>query len=135
MPLPGLTIIGESINDSVPSTKKLFDVNDLDGLLALARTQDEKGAGYIDVNVGRRDAAFMADLVQKIQRVTARPLSIDSPDPVLAEAGLRAYDAARAGGTYFSLRNDTAPSPPLPDETTIPVSSTKPFTRSQFWAG
>jgi len=39
MPIPGLTIIGETINDSVPSTKKLFDAGDLQGLLDLA----EKG--------------------------------------------------------------------------------------------
>jgi cobalamin-dependent methionine synthase I len=98
MPLPGLTIIGETINDSVPSTKKLFDANDIDGLLELARMQDEKGAGYIDVNVGPRSAEFMAEMVTKIQGVTAKPLSIDTPDPVMAEAGLRAYDRARAGG-------------------------------------
>ncbi len=98
MPIPGLTIIGESINDSVPSTKKLFDANDIDGILALAKTQDEKGAGYIDVNVGRRNAEFMADMVRKVQAVTAKPLSIDTPDPALAAAGLKAYDAARAGG-------------------------------------
>ena len=29
MAIPGLTIIGESINDSVPSTHKLFDANDV----------------------------------------------------------------------------------------------------------
>ncbi len=39
-----LTIIGESINDSVPSTKKLFDANDIAGLLELARFQDQQGA-------------------------------------------------------------------------------------------
>jgi cobalamin-dependent methionine synthase I len=98
MAIPGLTIIGESINDSVPSTKRLFDANDVPGLLALAQTQDEKGAAYIDVNVGARSPEFMADLVRRIQSVTARPLSIDTPDPVLAEAGLRAYDPERAGG-------------------------------------
>ena len=41
MPLEGLTIIGESINDSVPSTKKLFDANDIPGILNLAKTQDD----------------------------------------------------------------------------------------------
>ena len=45
MAIPGLTIIGESINDSVPSTKKLFDAGDEAGLLELARTQDEGGRG------------------------------------------------------------------------------------------
>jgi cobalamin-dependent methionine synthase I len=98
MAIPGLTIIGESINDSVPSTKKLFDEDDLPGLLELARSQDEKGAAWIDVNVGAREPGFMADLVRRIQSVTAKPLSIDTPDPAIAEAGLRAYDPGRTGG-------------------------------------
>ncbi|MCJ7487336.1 MAG: dihydropteroate synthase DHPS, partial [Candidatus Aminicenantes bacterium] len=98
MAIPGLTIIGESINDSVPSTKKLFDENDVAGLLELARGQDERGAAYIDVNVGGRSPEFMADLVRRIQSVTTKPLSIDTPDPAIAEAGLKAYDLARAGG-------------------------------------
>ena len=98
MAIPGLTIIGESINDSVPSTKKFFDENDVAALLELARGQDERGAAYIDVNVGARSPEFMADLVRRIQSVTAKPLSIDTPDPAIAEAGLRAYDPGRAGG-------------------------------------
>lgn len=98
MAIPGLAIIGESINDSVPSTKKLLDANDIDGILELARTQDQGGARYIDVNVGRRAPALMADLVKRIQTVTARPLAIDSPDAAIAEAGLKAYDPDRAGG-------------------------------------
>jgi cobalamin-dependent methionine synthase I len=98
MAIPGLTIIGESINDSVPSTKKLFDENDVAGLLELARSQDEKGAAWIDVNVGLRPPEFMADLIRRIQSVTAKPLSIDTPDPALAEAALRAYDLGRTGG-------------------------------------
>ncbi len=97
MAIPGLTIIGESINDSVPSTKKLFDENDVAGLLELARSQAEKGAAYIDVNVGLRPPDFMDDLVRRIQSVTAKPLSLDTPDPVIARAGLMAFDPGRAG--------------------------------------
>jgi 5-methyltetrahydrofolate--homocysteine methyltransferase len=97
MPIEGLTIIGESINDSVPSTKKLFDANDIEGILALAKSQDEKGAAFIDVNVGRRSASFMADMVRNIQRVTAKPLSIDTPDRAQAKAALEAYDLERSG--------------------------------------
>jgi 5-methyltetrahydrofolate--homocysteine methyltransferase len=74
MSLPGLTIIGESINDSVPSTRKLYEASDLAGLKALAQMQDEGGAAYIDVNVGKRPPEF------------------------LAEAALKAYDLKRAGG-------------------------------------
>ena len=66
MAIDGLTIIGESINDSVPSTHKLFEAEDIKGILELARLQDEKGASYIDVNVGPRSAEFMAELVRKI---------------------------------------------------------------------
>jgi len=98
MPMPGLTIIGESINDSVPSTKKLYDANDLDGILALAKSQDEGGAAWIDVNVGRRPPSFMADMVRRVQSVTAKPISIDTPDPELTKAALEAYDQKRAGG-------------------------------------
>lgn len=108
MPINGLTIIGESINDSVPSTKKLFDVNDVDGIVALAKSQDEKGAGYIDVNVGRRSPAFMAEMVQRVQGVTAKPLSIDTPDTEIAAAGLRAYDPGRAGG-MIPILNSISP--------------------------
>ena len=98
MAIEGLRIIGESINDSVPSTGKLFDANDLEALKALARMQDERGATYIDVNVGQRSGQFLAEMVGHVQSVTARPLSIDTPDPAMAETALKAYDPAKAGG-------------------------------------
>ncbi len=108
MAIEDLKIIGETINDSVPSTHKLFEANDIDGLLELARFQSEKGAAYIDVNVGARPPEFMADLVRKVQSVTSKPLSIDTPDPVLARAGLAAYDAGTAGGAKPILNSVTA---------------------------
>jgi len=98
MSLPGLTIIGESINDSVPSTKKLYEASDLAGLKELARSQDEGGAAYIDVNVGKRPPEFLAEMVRQVQSVTTKPLSIDTPDPSMAEAALKAYNLNRAGG-------------------------------------
>jgi cobalamin-dependent methionine synthase I len=97
MSIPGLTIIGESINDSVPSTRKLFEENNIDGIVALAQLQAEKGAAYIDVNVGPRTPGFMAEVVKRIQEHISLPLSIDTPDPEIAAAGLEAYNAGRAG--------------------------------------
>jgi cobalamin-dependent methionine synthase I len=108
MAIPGLTIIAESINDSVPSTKKLYEAGDLAGILDLVRFQDDKGAGYIDVNVGLRPPEFMADLVRRIQQVTAKPLAIDTPDPEIARAGLVAYDPALAGGKRALLNSISA---------------------------
>ena len=103
MSIPNLTLIGESINDSVPSTHALFEANDLAGITSLAKTQADLGAVYIDVNVGPRPAAFMADLVRAIQIVTDKPLSIDSPDMALAEAGLAAYDSGRGAPILNSI--------------------------------
>ncbi len=108
MAIENLTIIGESINDSVPSTTKLFDAGDIEGLKALAKAQDEAGAGYIDVNVGLRTPEFMARMVREVQRVTAKPLSIDTPDPAMAQAGLEAYNLDRAGG-QLPILNSIAP--------------------------
>ncbi|MCC6579029.1 MAG: dihydropteroate synthase [Phycisphaeraceae bacterium] len=98
MAIDGLTIIGESINDSVPSTKKLFDAGDLQGLKDLAKSQDEGGATYIDVNVGPRSGEFLAEMVKHVQSVTAKPVSVDTPDPAMAELGLKAVDVKRCGG-------------------------------------
>jgi cobalamin-dependent methionine synthase I len=97
MSIPGLTIIGESINDSVPSTHAMFEENNLDGIVELARQQAAKGAAYIDVNVGPRSPGFMATVVQKIQEHIPLPLSIDTPDSAIAAAGLEAYKPERAG--------------------------------------
>jgi cobalamin-dependent methionine synthase I len=85
-------IIGESINDSVPSTNALYENGDIAGIRELARLQDEKGATYIDVNVGGRSADFLAEMVKEVQAATRKPLSIDTPDIQLAEAALKVYD-------------------------------------------
>jgi cobalamin-dependent methionine synthase I len=97
MSIPALTIIGESINDSVPSTHTLFEENNMDGIVDLAKLQAEKGAAYIDVNVGPRSPGFVADVVKKIQQHISLPLAIDTPDPEFAAAGLEAYDIEQAG--------------------------------------
>ena len=97
MSIAGLTIIGESINDSVPSTHTLFEKNDIAGIVEIAKSQAESGAAYIDVNVGLRSPGFMADMVKKIQEQITLPLSIDTPYPEIAAAGLEAYNPERAG--------------------------------------
>ncbi len=119
MAISGLSIIGESINDSVPSTHKLFEAGDLAGIVELARVQDQGGASYIDVNVGARSAEFMADLVRKIQQVTRKPLSIDTPDYNLAKAGLEAYDLDRAEGKKPILNSISALRPEMFNLATI----------------
>ena len=98
MAIGGLTLIGETINDSVPRTKALLDAGDLTGIQAIAADQVEGGARYVDVNVGRRGPELMATVVRMVQERVAVPLSIDSPDVAMLRAGLEAYDPDRAGG-------------------------------------
>jgi cobalamin-dependent methionine synthase I len=93
-----LKVIGESINDSIGSTRRLFEAGDFAGIAQLARSQDTGGADYIDVNVGGRPAEFLAEIVRTVQAATSKPLSIDTPDPAMAEAALKAYDQARSAG-------------------------------------
>lgn len=96
--ITGLSIIGESINDSVPSTKELLDKNDINGLQKLAVFQSERGASYLDVNIGRRDPSFIAELVPALQEVTSTPLCLDSPNIEILKHGLNAYKAEKANG-------------------------------------
>ena len=98
MAIKGLSIIGETINDSVPKVRKLFEEEDFNGLIEVARTQERMGAAYIDVNIGQREPDLMARLVKLLQDHVRVPLSIDSPDPAILRAGLEAYDPAKAQG-------------------------------------
>ncbi|MCF0253785.1 MAG: dihydropteroate synthase [Duodenibacillus sp.] len=95
MAIQGLTIIGESINDSVPSTNALYEAEDFAGIQELARSQEAGGAAFIDVNVGTRSPEFMTRVSEAVVAATAVPTSIDSPDYALAEAGLRVCDPNR----------------------------------------
>ena len=95
MAIDTLKIIGESINDSVPSTHQLYEAEDYDAIGELAHFQAENGASVIDVNVGSRTAEVMRRAVEVVQRRCSLPLSIDTPDRDLAEAGLLACDAGR----------------------------------------
>jgi len=85
-------IIAESLNDSVPTTHKLYETGDIDGIRTLAKSQDEHGALYIDVNVGGFPADFFTLIIREVQAATKKPLSLDSPDAALIEAALKVYD-------------------------------------------
>lgn len=98
MTIKGLNIIGETINDSVPKVRRLFEEEDFNGLVEVAKAQERMGAAYIDVNIGQRDPDLMVRLVKLLQDHVRVPLSIDSPDPAILRAGLEAYHPAKAHG-------------------------------------
>ncbi len=87
-----MIIIGERINTSRKSIEEAVEKRDRAFLQDEARRQEAAGAAYIDVNCGSRLKTEHDDflwLVDLIQEVVAVPLSLDSPDPEVLEAGLK----------------------------------------------
>lgn len=88
--------IAEKINATIPSVKQVIESRDAEKLIALARSQAEAGADYLDVNIGTGSGSAqdevdnMAWAVTTIQSEVDTALCIDSADPKVLEAGLRA---------------------------------------------
>ena len=88
-------IVGERINPT--GRKELSEQlrnGDMSLILREAVEQVERGANLLDVNMGLPEideAALMEKAVNALQKVISVPLQLDSTDPKVLEAGLRAY--------------------------------------------
>ncbi len=89
-------IIGERIN---PTGKKRFQQalreSDIDYILGVGLTQQEKGAHVLDVNVGLPEIdepQMLRKICYELQAIIDLPLQIDTSDPVAMEAALRQYN-------------------------------------------
>ena len=101
MGIPSLTVIGERINPGFPKSKQMLDNMDIPGLARLAASQVQNGADFLTVNVGEdplKNSDFLRDLILSVQNVVHVPLSFDSPDPLVQEICLKAYDPEKAKG-------------------------------------
>ena len=94
--LSGVRVIGERIN---PTGKRRFQQalmeGDIDYILSQGIQQQDAGADILDVNVGLPgidETAMMPRIIKALQAVTDLPLQIDSSDPAVLEAGLRAVN-------------------------------------------
>lgn len=91
-----MIIIGEKINASRSDARAVIEKKDEEALLNLAHRQAEAGAQYIDVNVGtgtgtgKDEVDSMAWAVKTIVSKMDTPVCVDSADPDVLEAGLRA---------------------------------------------
>lgn len=85
-----MLIVAEKINTSRKSIAQAVETRDAAAIAAIARSQAEAGADYIDVNAGtflEREAESLGWLVDTVQEAVDLPLCLDSPSPVaLAEA-------------------------------------------------
>lgn len=89
-----MLIIGEKINAAIKPVRAAVMERDVKLLQNLAESQRDSGAGYLDINVSTErgtqfDIESMEWVVEKVHEVVDTPLSIDSPDPHVLEAGLR----------------------------------------------
>jgi len=78
-------IISQSVKTAVQERDKAFIQN-------LVRQQAEKGAAYLDLNIGPQKKAgheVMPWMVETVQEVTDLPLSLDTTNAVAMEAGLK----------------------------------------------
>ena len=104
MTFPGLKIIGERLNPGFKTTNEMFVRRDLYGLARLAAEQVDKGASYLNINVGslaETEPEFLTGLITAVQRVAAVPLSFDYPNVAVQEHCLSVYDENLGGGKPF----------------------------------
>jgi 5-methyltetrahydrofolate--homocysteine methyltransferase len=86
-------IVGERLNASgSKKVRELLNVEDWDGLVAIARSQTKEGAHVLDVNVdyvGRDGERDMKELVSRLVTSATLPLMLDSTEWQKMEAGLK----------------------------------------------
>lgn len=92
-----MLVIGEKINASNRSVGEAIARRDSEFVANLARAQAAAGADYIDVNAGagkgssHNEVDTIGWLVEVVQAVTDKPLTIDSESPDVIETALRKY--------------------------------------------
>jgi cobalamin-dependent methionine synthase I len=100
-----MVIIGEKINGTRSEVQVIIRKRAEDGLLDLARSQANAGAGYIDINVAtgagsqHDEIKAMTWAVETVVKDLETPICIDSADPAVLEAGLKAK------GNHLALIN------------------------------
>ncbi len=79
-----MLIIAERINSSRKSIARAIEAHDVEFIQNEAKAQDAAGGDYIDVNAGTfvgQEAEHLKWMIEAVQAVTDKPLSVDSPDP------------------------------------------------------
>jgi 5-methyltetrahydrofolate--homocysteine methyltransferase len=93
---PAPLLVGERVNATGSrKVKRLLLANDYDGILAVAREQQESGAHVLDVSVAMTERADeveqMRQVVKKLSMGIELPLMIDSTEADVIKAALEIY--------------------------------------------
>jgi 5-methyltetrahydrofolate corrinoid/iron sulfur protein methyltransferase len=101
-----MILIGESINVMSKTLGPAMKERNPKPIQEMAKAQVERGIDYLDINIGPARKAgdeLMSWLVNVVQEVTDKPLSLDTTNPVAMEAGLKAHKNGRALVNSISL--------------------------------
>ena len=88
-----MVLIGETINIMSKTIGPALKERDPKPIQELAKAEDEAGVDYLDLNIGPARKAgdeLMEWVVNTVQEVTDKPLSLDTTNLVAMEAGLKA---------------------------------------------
>lgn len=88
-----MILIGENINIMSKTIGAALRERVPEPIRELARAESSAGMDYLDLNIGpaRKDGEeLMSWLVNLVQEVTDKPLSLDTTNPLATEAGLKA---------------------------------------------
>jgi len=89
-----MILIGENLNIMSMSIGPALKTRDPKPIQELARAEAEAGVDYLDLNIGparKMGDELMSWVVNTVQEVTDKPLSLDTTNPVAMEAGLKAF--------------------------------------------
>jgi 5-methyltetrahydrofolate corrinoid/iron sulfur protein methyltransferase len=87
-----MILVGENLNIMSKSLGPALRERIAGPVQEMAKMEDKADVDYIDLNIGPARKAgdeFMAWVVNTVQEVTAKPLSLDTTNPVAMEAGLK----------------------------------------------
>jgi len=89
-----MILIGENINIMSKTLGPALKERNPKPIQELARAETEAGMDYIDLNIGparKNGAEFMEWVVNTVQEVTDKPLSLDTTNVEAIEAGLKVH--------------------------------------------
>ena len=89
-----MILIGENINITTKIASTAMKERNPEPIQKMAKAEVEAGIDYLDINIGparKNGEEFMTWMVNTVQAVTDKPLSLDTTNPLAIEAGLKVH--------------------------------------------
>jgi len=89
-----MILIGENINITTKIAGTAMKERNPEPIQKIAKAEVEAGMDYLDINIGparKNGDEFITWMVNTVQEVADRPLSLDTTNPVAMEAGLKVH--------------------------------------------